>query len=131
VAKGDAICQQVENRINDFSASLQTTRGDLRKLADFLSAQAQQLEDDLRALNPPVADRATVDSMLDDFHASVPILKEFADALSKGNPLEQIDLDNLPADLKPISDRLDSVGATSDQSLDRYGLNSCGSGFGD
>lgn len=128
IAKADAICAQEQRQEKPLKAEFESRRQEPEQSPEQLKALADTTREllrlvsnevgDLRQLQPPAADRETVEEMLMTVDGSVPLGEEFADAIEAGDS----------AEIEATAQRIEQNSAKGQGLAQGYGLKVCGSG---
>lgn len=115
IEQADAICAQADE---DVEALTEPTQLDeIPEFTDTASEISRGALSDLRALQPPEEDQATVDEMLDLVEHQIEIGEQIGEAAEDGDQDE----------VQRLADESDPIESEADEKARQYGLKDCGS----
>lgn len=115
IEQADAICAQADE---DVEALTEPTQLDeIPEFTDTASEISRGALSDLRALQPPEEDQATVDEMLDLVKHQIEIGEQIGEAAEDGDQDE----------VQRLADESDPIESEADEKARQYGLKDCGS----
>jgi len=114
IEQADAICAEADEGVDALTEP--STLDEIPEFTESASAISREALADLRALQPPEEDEATVDGMLDLVEQQIELGEQIGEAASDG---DQEEVQRLAAEADPLE-------AEANERARQYGLEDCG-----
>lgn len=114
IEQADAICAQADEDVDALTEP--STLDEIPEFTETASEISREALTELRALQPPEEDQATVDEMLDLVEQQIELGEQIGEAASDG---DQEEVQRLAAEAEPLE-------AEANEKARQYGLEDCG-----